>query len=102
MEVILKFVSPDLSEIGEVESYDPFGASRLLWILCRNFKIQVATLDPSLNHTLTALIGDFSKICREISGVYLFFQKLFQVLKTGEAMKGRLISENVLASEIIA
>ena len=68
MEVILKFVSPDLSEIGGVESYDPFGASRLIWILCRNFKIQVATLGPSLNHELTVLIGDFSKICRDISG----------------------------------
>ena len=32
----------------------------------------------------------------------MFFQKLFQVLKTGEAVKGRMISEDVLTSEIIA
>ena len=37
-EVIFKLLSPDLAEIAEIKPHDPFGASRLLWMLCSKFR----------------------------------------------------------------
>ena len=101
-EVILKFLSPNLSEIGEIPSHDPFGASRLVWILCRNFKAQVITLIPSLNRELLTIIENFSKTCTDLSGVSNFFQQINHLLKTGATAKDVMLSEAMLTSEIIA
>ena len=101
-EVILKYLSPDLSEIGEIETHDPFGASRLVWILCRNFKAQVLTIIPSLNRELLTTIENFSKMCTDISGVSTFFQQIYQLLKTGAAAKDSMLTETMICSEIVA
>ena len=101
-EVILKLLSPNLSEIGEIKPQDPFGASRLIFILCRNFKAQVTIMAPSLNRELLTLTKEIRKACRDISGVSTLFQNVRQVLKMGEAVKSKMISEEVVVSEIIA
>lgn len=101
-EVILKLLSPNLSEIGEIKPQDPFGASRLIFILCRNFKAQVTIMAPSLNRELITLTREIRKACKDISGVSTLFQNVRQVLKMGETAKSKMISEEVVVSEIIA
>ena len=80
-EVILKFLSPELSEIGEILAHDPFGASRLVWKLCSNFKAQVITLIPSLNRELLMIVENFSRTCTDLSGVSNFFQQINQLVE---------------------
>jgi len=99
-EVIFKLLSPDLAEIAEIKPHDPFGASRLLWMLCSKFRAQVAIMGPQLNRELYTTIENFTEMCKDSSGVSSLFQKIRLLLKTGQAAKGCMSSESVIVNDI--
>jgi len=99
-EVIFKLISPDLSEIAEIQPHDPFGASRLLWMLCNKFKAQVAIMGPQLNRELFTTIENFTEMCKDSSGVSSLFNKIRLLLKTGQAAKGCMSPESVIVNDI--
>ncbi len=99
-EVIFKLLSPDLAEIAEILPHDPFGASRLLWMLCSKFRAQVAIMGPQLNRELYTTIENFTEMCKDSSGVSNLFHKIRLLLKTGQAAKGCMSSESVIVNDI--
>ncbi len=101
-EIILKFVSPNLSEVLNDDGNDPFSASRLIWNLYRSFNAQVIHEVPRINKAIIAHIETFTKASQTKSEVAAFFSKLNQLLQTGATVKKRLHREEFLVSEIIA